>query len=106
MNAIAPRFLFSVFFTTRDFAVAHREAIRKFVDVLRASAIQTNAHHDELAVEIAELVGSTPTAIRQMTWPTGGTSLSPAEMQPVIDISAKYRIIPKSFDAKQMIFNL
>lgn len=105
MSSIAPRWLFSSYVATHDWASKNREAVKRFADVLVASAAYTNAHHGELTALIADLVGATETSIARMTWPTGGTALVAAEMQPVIDIAAKYGFIQKRFDAREMIFN-
>jgi len=40
-----------------------------------------------------------------MTWPVGGTALVVAEIQPVIDIGAKYGYVAKRFAAREMIFD-
>jgi ABC-type nitrate/sulfonate/bicarbonate transport system substrate-binding protein len=105
LNAIAPRWLFSSFFSTRDWAGRNKDAVKRFADVIVASAAYTNAHHGELSALIADLVGATEASIARMTWPTGGTALVPAEMQPMIDIAVKYGLIEKRFDARDMIFD-
>lgn len=105
MSAIAPRWLFSVYTATHDWASQNRDAVKRFADVVVAAAAYTNAHHAEMTPLIADLMGSTPDAVARMTWPTGGTALVPGEMQPVIDCSAKYGFIPKRFDARDMLLD-
>jgi NitT/TauT family transport system substrate-binding protein len=105
LSEIAPRWLFSAYVATRDWAKANRDAVKRFADVVESSAAYTNAHHGELTAVIADLVGATDASIARMTWPTGGTALVAAEMQPMIDLSEKAGLIPKSFDAHDMIFD-
>jgi NitT/TauT family transport system substrate-binding protein len=105
MSAIAPRWLFSAYFATKEWAAKNRATVKRFADVMVASAAYTNAHHGEMTALIAELVGATESSIARMTWPTGGTVLLPAEIQPVIDIAAKYGMIAKRFEAREMIFD-
>ena len=105
MNEIAPRWLFSSYFALHDWAAKNKDAVKRFADVMVTSAAYTNAHHGELAALIADLVGSTEASIARMTWPTGGTALLPAEMQPMIEIATKYALIPKRFEARDMIFD-
>jgi NitT/TauT family transport system substrate-binding protein len=105
MSAIAPRWLFSAFFSQKDWALKHKEAAKRFNDVIVQSAIYTNAHHVELAPLIAEMTNSNPTTIARETWPIAGTSLVPTEMQPVIDLAAQYGMIAKRFEARDMIFD-
>jgi hypothetical protein len=37
-----------------------------------------------------------------MTRVTCGTKLDPKEIQPVVDVAAKYKVIPASFDARDV----
>ena len=104
-SEIAPRWLFSAYMATRDWARANKDTVKKFYDTIVASAAYTNAHHGELSPVIAELEGATVSSIQRMTWPAGGTSLVAAEIQPMIDISLKAGIISKGFDAHEMIFD-
>jgi NitT/TauT family transport system substrate-binding protein len=105
MNAIAPRWLFSAYFSRQDWAAKNKEAAKRFAEVILASAAYTNAHHGELTAQIAELVGATPESIARMTWPTAGTALNVGEMQAMIDIAARYGLIEKRYDARTMIFD-
>lgn len=105
MSSIAPRWLFSSYVATQDWASKNREAVKRFAGVMVASAAYTNAHHREMTALIADLVGATEASIAQMTWPMGGTALIAAEMQPVVDIAAKYGLIQNRFDARDMIFD-
>ena len=105
MNAIAPRWLFSAFTSTRAWAGTNRETVKRFAGVVVSAAAYTNAHHTEMTSLIADLMGSSEAAVARMTWPTGGTALLASDMQPVIDCSAKYGFIAKRFDAREMLFD-
>lgn len=105
MNAIAPRWLFSAFFSRQDWAAKNKEAAKRFAEVIATAAAYTNQHHGEMTAQIAELVGATPESVARMTYPIAGTSLSVAEMQPMVDIAARYGLIEKRFDARAMIFD-
>ena len=105
MSAIAPRWLFSSYTATRDWATKNKDAVKRFADVIVAAAAYTNAHHAEMTPLIADLIGATEVSVARMTWPTGGTTLLPSDMQPVIDSCAKYGLIAKRFDAKDMLFS-
>jgi NitT/TauT family transport system substrate-binding protein len=105
MNAIAPRWLFSAFFSRQEWAAKNKEAAKRFAEVIVAAAAYTNQHHGELTAVIAELIGATPESVTRMTYPTAGTALSVAEMQPMIDIAARYGLIERRYDARTMIFD-
>ncbi len=105
LNEIAPRWLFSAYVATRDWAGANRDVVKRFASVMTASAAYTNTHHAELTPVVADLIGAPATAVARQTWPAGGTALLPAEMQPMIDAAAKFGLITKGFDAHDMIFD-
>src|SRR6185437_5154750 len=92
----------TLYFARKEWAQQNRDVVKKFSDVLTASAAYTNAHHAELTATIADLESVSASAIERMTWPTGGTSLNVREMQPVIDIAFRHGLIPKRFDAREM----
>jgi len=104
-SAIAPRFLFSAYFTTRDFAGKHRDALKRFSDTLIAAAAYTNAHHTELTATIADLMGVKPYVVEKMNYPIGGMALLAAEVQPVIEIGLRYKLIPTRFAPQDILWN-
>lgn len=104
LSGIAPHFLFSVYFTTKDWAAAHADGVKKFAAVIEQSAAYTNAHHTEMTALIADLVAMPVSVIEKMTMATGGTVLNPADIQPVIDVGVKYHTIPRRFSAREAIY--
>jgi NitT/TauT family transport system substrate-binding protein len=104
LSQIAPRWMFSAIIASRTWANANRTTVKRIATAIETSAAYTNAHHVELAPQLAELVGATEASLTHMTWPMGGTALAPAEMQPVIDLSAKAGFIDHRFDARDMLF--
>jgi hypothetical protein len=55
---------------------------------------------------ISEFTKLPPEVLGKLEYPTVPTSLSPALIQPVIDLAAKYQAIPASFPASEIIFDL
>jgi NitT/TauT family transport system substrate-binding protein len=104
LDQIAPRWLFSAFVASRAWANANRDAVRRFAGVIASSAAYTNTHRAALIPLVTSLVGAPDGAFAHTSWPTAGTTLDPAEMQPLIDASAHAGLIPNAFDARTMIF--
>jgi len=104
LDQIAPRWLFSAFIASRVWANANRDAVRRFAGVIASSATYTNTHRAALIPLVTSLVGATDGAFTRTGWPTAGTTLDPADMQPLIDASARAGLIPNAFDARTMIF--
>lgn len=103
LDAIAPNFAPSVWFATPDWVAAHPDAARAFVRVMRDTAVWANAHHPESARILAPYTGQTPAEIQKVVRVTYGTALTPALIQPAIDVAAKYGLIKAGFPASAMI---
>jgi NitT/TauT family transport system substrate-binding protein len=102
-SAIAPRFMLSGWFTTTDFARQHRDAIAAFQRLIATTAVYTNAHHAETAPLLATWSGITLDQAQHFPRMTNGTRIEAEDIQPVIDLLARYGVIPNRFDAHEMI---
>lgn len=102
-SAVGPRFLESAWFADADFVAKNKETIAKFQRVVAQASAYTNAHPSETVDLLATWAGIDPQRAARVPRIVTGTTLHADEIQPVIDISAKYNLIPKSFDARQMM---
>jgi NitT/TauT family transport system substrate-binding protein len=102
-GAIAPHFLFSGWFTTKDWADKHPDALKKFQRVWAQAAAYVNAHHDEMEAPLATFTGIPLDVLHKMTRGVYGTALAAKDIQPVVDAAAKYQMIDKSFPAQDLI---
>jgi NitT/TauT family transport system substrate-binding protein len=102
-NAIAPRFLVQAWFTTADYAKSNPDVVRGFARAARDGAIYANAHHQQTVDVEAKFTNIEPGVIAKMTRFTYGTTLDPRDIQPLIDVSAKYKVIQAPFDARELI---
>ncbi len=102
-SAIALKFMLSGWFTTADFAVKHHDAIAAFQRIIEAASPYTNAHHAETAPLLASWSGITLEQAAHAPRMTMGTRIGAEDIQPVIDLLARYAVIPKPFDARDVI---
>jgi ABC-type nitrate/sulfonate/bicarbonate transport system substrate-binding protein len=102
MAATAPRLLTSAHFTTTTYAAANAAAIRQFQTVIEKTADWANKNHDQTALILERVARVNPDVLAAATRSTYATSLDPADVQPLIDIAAKYGGFP-SFPATDMI---
>jgi NitT/TauT family transport system substrate-binding protein len=102
-SAIAKRFLISAWFARSDYIAANAEAVRRFARVLHDASLYANAHHDQTAPLLSDFTKVDLDTIRQSTRESFGESLDPADLQRVIDVSAKYKFIDGPFDARLLI---
>jgi NitT/TauT family transport system substrate-binding protein len=102
-SAIASRFMYTAWFTTADYAKSNRTVVDKFRSALREAASYSNAHKDQTVEVFAKFSGMDPAVVTKMNRTTSGTSLDPQLIQPLINATARYKVIPAAFDARDFI---
>jgi NitT/TauT family transport system substrate-binding protein len=103
-DAISNDFYITVFFTTTDFAAKHPEAVRSFARSISEAAAYQNSHHGETAPLAAELTKIPLPIVEKMTRVVIGTQLKASEIQPMIAAAVKYKMIPRGFPARELIY--
>jgi NitT/TauT family transport system substrate-binding protein len=102
-NAVAPRFLESVWFSTADYVAGHRAAVATFQRVLARAGDYTNSHPADTLDLLISFTGTDPNRAAQIPRMVNGTTLEVRDIQPVIDIAAKFQLIPTRFNAQEII---
>jgi NitT/TauT family transport system substrate-binding protein len=102
-DAIAPRFENTAWFTTTDYANANRDVVQRFARAMAESNAYCNAHHAETVALVADNAKIDEKVVARMARITFGDYLRPADLQPLINVTAKYGVIPKAFDARELI---
>ena len=101
--AIAPQFLTSAFFTSTAFAKAHPDLVAKFASAMRTTAAWANknqAASGEILGTVAKLDAKTVADMSRVMY---AETLTPALIQPTIDLSASFKVIDASYPASDMI---
>jgi NitT/TauT family transport system substrate-binding protein len=102
--AIGPRLLIGCWIASASWAKANPATIKAFASAMSRAAEWANGNRGASAV-ILERVGKlTPQTVAQMGRVRYATVARVAEMQPVIDVSAKYGLIPSAFPAQELLF--
>jgi NitT/TauT family transport system substrate-binding protein len=104
MGAIAPTFVSSAHFTTVPYAKAHADEIRKFQAALAKAADWSNTNTEQTALILERIARVTPDVVNASVRAHYGAALTPALVQPMIDVAAKYGGFP-TFPAAEMIFH-
>lgn len=102
-TAIANRFLESVWYANADYIASHRDVIARFQRVVADASAYTNTHPADTLDLLVSFTGIEPTAAKNMARMVNGTTVRAQEIQPVIDIAAKFKLIPQSFNAQEII---
>jgi NitT/TauT family transport system substrate-binding protein len=90
------------YFAMHDWATANGDAVRRFVLALRQGNVYANAHVAELLPLLIANTGLEPDVAAKMRHAQIGTAFDASQVQPIIDIVAKYKVIPHTFDAHEM----
>ena len=105
-DAIAPRFVSSLWFSTNEWVKNNPALAKKFVAVMKEAAIWANGHPHESAQLLAPHIKQPPEQIEAATRVAYGLDMTPDLLQPVIDASAKYGLLRAAFPASDMIVAL
>lgn len=94
-RAVADSFSVGAYFANRSWIAANRPLARRFAAALYATAVWANAHHDQTAPILSKYAKIDVARIAATTRSTYATSLTPADVQPVLDLSLKYGALDK-----------
>jgi NitT/TauT family transport system substrate-binding protein len=102
-DAIAPRFMYTAWFTTKQFDAANAPAVKSFATLLKQAAQYCNTHHAETIDMIAKYTSLELSTVQKMTRVEQGTSLDPKLLQPVVDAMVKYKYLAQPIDVRAVI---
>jgi NitT/TauT family transport system substrate-binding protein len=103
LDAVAPHFCTSAWFTTTGYAAKNPTVVRRFVAGLRDAVRYQYAHPAEMADYLAPFLHDDLDRLRKMPRTTVGLTLDPKDFQPVIDLIVKYGTVPSGFPARDML---
>lgn len=97
-------FAFGGYFANSEWASKNTDIVKKFVRATYDAGRYTNAHHGETAAMMADITKIPLPVMQKIARAEAATSSDPALLQPLIDVAAKYKQIPRSFPAKEIYF--
>lgn len=102
-NAIAGRFCIGLFFTTSDWAAKHGDPLKKWVRVTCEAGAYANVHRAETAPMMSDVTKIPLPLLQKMARAECGTfaTSDPALLQPLIEVAAKYKQIPRDFPPRK-----
>jgi NitT/TauT family transport system substrate-binding protein len=93
-SAVAPRFTLGIWVTSKQWADAHKDLVASFAAVMSKTAQWSNANHAQSAVILSKHSRIEPSVAASMARVPNATRLQASDMQPVIDLAAKYGTLP------------
>jgi NitT/TauT family transport system substrate-binding protein len=103
-DALGEGYLITGFFAATPWAQAHPALVARFNAVIRQTAAWANANPAKSAEILAKYAKLDPAVVKQTVRARYSTTLTPAQLQPTIDASAKYKIFDGAFPAQELIF--
>jgi NitT/TauT family transport system substrate-binding protein len=104
-DGVAKRFLISAWLANRDWIARNAATAKKFVAAMRTASAWANQAQNLPAsgAILAKYTKIAPDTVAKMQRAQFATRLDPALLQPVIDVSAQFGVIPKAFPAAEVI---
>jgi NitT/TauT family transport system substrate-binding protein len=102
-DAIAKRFQASVFVSTADYIAANGDAMGRFVRAMHESIVYTNTHLPDTVALVASYTGVEPAVVARSVRAIDPEYIDPKDLQPVIDVAFRYKLIDRNFTADDLI---
>jgi len=103
-DCISKHFLFGAWFTTAQWAKDHPDLVARFATAIHETAVWANKNPEKSGEILAKYTKIDPTVIATMTRARFAEQLTPALMQPLVDLSAKYNGF-SAFPAQELIYS-
>jgi NitT/TauT family transport system substrate-binding protein len=103
-SAIANRFVIANYFANSEWAQKNPDAVKRWVRVTLEAGAYTNTHHADTVAMMSEVTKIPMDIFRKMVRVEATTpaTADPNLLQPLIDVAAKYKNIPRAFPAREM----
>jgi NitT/TauT family transport system substrate-binding protein len=102
-DAIADRFMINGWFANEDWIKHNSATAKKFADAVYEAGKWANTHRPESAKILERHAKADPTIVTRMRRATYGEKFDTNSMQTVIDSTARYKGLAKSFPAGELI---
>ena len=102
-DGIANRFMISGWFTTQDFQKRNPQAVKKFTQVIYATARWANTHRADSAKILVKYAQLDPAVVRDMARCQYAENLDVKLIQPALDAAAHYGALDRPIGAADII---
>jgi NitT/TauT family transport system substrate-binding protein len=105
-DAVAKQFFIAAWFAPRSWIEADRDRAKRVVGAIYETARWANTHRSETLSILARVGKMDMDAVRNMVRVQYATSLDGSQVQPVLDVAAKYKLLDRPVDAGSFIARL
>jgi len=103
-DAIGSRYIIGCWFTTKQWASTHTDVAARFAQVIARTAGWANTHKPQSGAILAKYAKMDPAVAASMLRVDYAPRFTVAEMQPVIDLAARYGGLTATFPADELVF--
>lgn len=103
--SLGNQFLVDAWFGHRTWIAQNRYAALRFAEVIRTAGEYANAHYDDLIPFISTYSKMSADVLKRQSRPQFPGTVTPGSIQRLIDVSARYKEIPASFRAQDVILS-
>jgi NitT/TauT family transport system substrate-binding protein len=104
-DAIAKTLMITTHFANNDWLEKNPAAAHAFIGALKQAAVWANKNQAAAGAILAGITKIPPETISQMNRVEYADSLDVATIQPVIDATAQYKFLPKTFNVAEMFWS-
>jgi NitT/TauT family transport system substrate-binding protein len=101
--AIAPQTLVSAWYTTKSYLQDNAVTVEKFRAAIVDAGRWANQHHDNATAILAKYAKVAPESLRNMSVCRYTDRLAAADIQPLLDVSTKFGILPRAVSATELL---
>jgi NitT/TauT family transport system substrate-binding protein len=102
-DAVAKRFTIATWFSATSWVASNAETINRFNQAMAEASHYANVHPQEMIPILAEFSDVEPSVLEHAARTPFVDRPDLADIQPIIDLEYKYKVIDKTFDAKDLI---
>jgi len=102
-DVIGKRFMNGGWFSTPDYVKKNPDVVKRYVEVIYATAKWANAHHPESAAILSKYSKVSLATTQTMTRAVYSESLDPRLIQPSIDVAFRYKLLDRAVNASEII---
>ena len=102
-DSIAKHFEAAAYVSTAEYVTANPDAMKRFSQAMHDSIVYTNAHLGETVSLVASYSGVDAALIAQSVRPTDPEYVDARNIQPLVDLAFKLKVIDRTFNAQELI---
>ena len=103
LGGIAPRLLIASYFASDAWIQKNVGTVKAFATALNRGIDAHNANPEEAKAVLARYTGRKPEVLKEMVLPAFEKKILESDLQPMMDVSLRYKLIEKKFPPREVI---